>query len=81
MPCIRNCIWSKIYCTLLESGDRTITFPLHRTFLFESQLLFVLTYSREFTHRVKSISMAKFTSQEVIALQEGGNQVHMSNVL
>ncbi|XP_057447105.1 probable ADP-ribosylation factor GTPase-activating protein AGD14 [Lotus japonicus] len=29
---------------------------------------------REFTHRVKSISMAKFTSQEVIALQEGGNQ-------
>ncbi|CAL0331042.1 unnamed protein product [Lupinus luteus] len=30
--------------------------------------------SREFTHRVKSISMAKFTSQEVSALQEGGNQ-------
>ncbi|XP_028774078.1 probable ADP-ribosylation factor GTPase-activating protein AGD14 isoform X2 [Neltuma alba] len=29
---------------------------------------------REFTHRVKSISMAKFTSQEVSALQEGGNQ-------
>ncbi|KAL5836015.1 hypothetical protein ACOSQ4_015512 [Xanthoceras sorbifolium] len=29
---------------------------------------------REFTHRVKSISMAKFTSQEVGALQEGGNQ-------
>ncbi|KAJ0961504.1 hypothetical protein J5N97_002008 [Dioscorea zingiberensis] len=29
---------------------------------------------REFTHRVKSISMAKFTSQEVIALQEGGNE-------
>ncbi|XP_044471902.1 probable ADP-ribosylation factor GTPase-activating protein AGD14 isoform X2 [Mangifera indica] len=29
---------------------------------------------REFTHRVKSISMAKFTSQEVAALQEGGNQ-------
>ncbi|KAF2602059.1 hypothetical protein F2Q70_00027116 [Brassica cretica] len=30
--------------------------------------------SREFTHRVKSISMAKFTSQEVSALKEGGNQ-------
>ncbi|KAK8913747.1 putative ADP-ribosylation factor GTPase-activating protein AGD14 [Platanthera zijinensis] len=30
--------------------------------------------SREFTHRVKSISMAKFTSQEVNALQEGGNE-------
>ncbi|XP_022749778.1 probable ADP-ribosylation factor GTPase-activating protein AGD14 [Durio zibethinus] len=29
---------------------------------------------REFTHRVKSVSLAKFTSQEVIALQEGGNQ-------
>ncbi|XP_021903175.1 arf-GAP domain and FG repeat-containing protein 2 [Carica papaya] len=29
---------------------------------------------REFTHRVKSISMAKFTSQEVSSLQEGGNQ-------
>ncbi|KAK1307074.1 putative ADP-ribosylation factor GTPase-activating protein AGD14 [Acorus calamus] len=29
---------------------------------------------REFTHRVKSISMAKFTSQEVIALQDGGNE-------
>lgn len=29
---------------------------------------------REFTHRVKSISMAKFTSQEVSALQGGGNQ-------
>ncbi|XP_014508924.1 probable ADP-ribosylation factor GTPase-activating protein AGD14 [Vigna radiata var. radiata] len=29
---------------------------------------------REFTHRVKSISMAKFTALEVSALQEGGNQ-------
>ncbi|CAH2079441.1 unnamed protein product [Thlaspi arvense] len=29
---------------------------------------------REFTHRVKSISMAKFTSQEVSALKEVGNQ-------
>ncbi|KAJ4847584.1 hypothetical protein Tsubulata_033378 [Turnera subulata] len=29
---------------------------------------------REFTHRVKSVSMAKFTSQEVTSLQEGGNQ-------
>lgn len=37
--------------------------------------LFVLSYSREFTHRVKSVSMAKFTSQEVDALQKGGNQV------
>lgn len=29
---------------------------------------------REFTHRVKSVSMAKFTSQEVTALQGGGNK-------
>nr|XP_018682678.1 PREDICTED: probable ADP-ribosylation factor GTPase-activating protein AGD14 isoform X2 [Musa acuminata subsp. malaccensis] len=29
---------------------------------------------REFTHRIKSISMAKFSSQEVAALQEGGNE-------
>ncbi|KAI4379427.1 hypothetical protein MLD38_005729 [Melastoma candidum] len=29
---------------------------------------------REFSHRVKSVSMAKFTSQEVTALQGGGNQ-------
>ncbi|CAN6230816.1 unnamed protein product [Urochloa humidicola] len=29
---------------------------------------------REFTHRVKSVSMAKFTAQEVTALQEGGNE-------
>ena len=34
-------------------------------------------YSRELTHRVKSVSMANFTSQEVTALQEGGNQVSM----
>ncbi|KAK4391630.1 putative ADP-ribosylation factor GTPase-activating protein AGD14 [Sesamum angolense] len=30
---------------------------------------------REFTHRVKSVSMAKFTPQEVSALQGGGMQV------
>ncbi|GAB2295834.1 hypothetical protein Dimus_029987 [Dionaea muscipula] len=29
---------------------------------------------REFTHRVKSVSMSKFTSDEVEALQKGGNQ-------
>ncbi|RVX11073.1 putative ADP-ribosylation factor GTPase-activating protein AGD14 [Vitis vinifera] len=29
---------------------------------------------REFTHRVKSVSMAKFTSQEVSSLQRGGNE-------
>jgi hypothetical protein len=32
-------------------------------------------YSREFTHRVKSVSMAKFTTQEVRTLEQGGNQV------
>ncbi|XP_062211093.1 probable ADP-ribosylation factor GTPase-activating protein AGD14 isoform X2 [Phragmites australis] len=29
---------------------------------------------REFTHRVKSVSMSKFSTQEVEALQKGGNQ-------
>lgn len=36
----------------------------------------ILLCSREFTHRVKSVSMSKFTSQEVEALQNGGNQVY-----
>ncbi|CAI5464092.1 unnamed protein product, partial [Closterium sp. Yama58-4] len=29
---------------------------------------------REFNHRVKSVSMAKFTPEEVAALQQGANQ-------
>ncbi|KAK9697738.1 hypothetical protein RND81_08G057800 [Saponaria officinalis] len=29
---------------------------------------------REFTHRVKSVSMAKFSQQEIAALQAGGNE-------
>ncbi|KAK7293596.1 hypothetical protein RJT34_16466 [Clitoria ternatea] len=29
---------------------------------------------REFTHRIKSVSMAKFTPEEVTALQAGGNE-------
>ncbi len=32
--------------------------------------------SREFSHRIKSISMAKFTAGEVQALQAGGNEVY-----
>ncbi|OWM86647.1 hypothetical protein CDL15_Pgr015682 [Punica granatum] len=31
---------------------------------------------REFTHRVKSVSIAKFTTDEVSALQAGGNEVN-----
>lgn len=38
-------------------------------------LFIFMVCSREFTHRVKSVSMSKFTSQEVEALQKGGNQV------
>ncbi|KAK8679210.1 hypothetical protein V6N13_144673 [Hibiscus sabdariffa] len=30
---------------------------------------------QEFTHRVKSVSMAKFTDEEVSVLQAGGNEV------
>ena len=44
---------------------------------FKTHEVFVGIYSRELTHRVKSVSMANFTSQEVTALQEGGNQVSM----
>ena len=32
--------------------------------------------SREFSHRIKSISMAKFNAAEVSALQGGGNEVN-----
>ncbi|KAL8136897.1 hypothetical protein V2J09_002898 [Rumex salicifolius] len=32
-------------------------------------------WTREFTHRVKSVSMAKFTPQEVTSLQSGGNEL------
>ncbi|KAF2286884.1 hypothetical protein GH714_034649 [Hevea brasiliensis] len=50
----------------------------HNMFAQISGLLFappvVESSNREFTHRVKSVSMAKFTSQEVVALQEGGNK-------
>ncbi|KAF4381029.1 hypothetical protein F8388_011951 [Cannabis sativa] len=34
---------------------------------------------REFTHRVKSLSVAKFTAEEVCALQAGGNELWMKN--
>lgn len=34
-------------------------------------------HSREFSHRVKSVSMAKFNEEELTALQAGGNEVRM----
>lgn len=37
--------------------------------------------SREFSHRIKSISMAKFNAAEVAALQAGGNEVHPRGIL
>ena len=43
----------------------------------EFELLTLNICSREFTHRVKSVSMAKFTSQEVSALKGGGNAVRI----
>jgi hypothetical protein len=39
------------------------------------ELILINFSSREFTHRVKSISMAKFNAEEVSALQAGGNEV------
>lgn len=41
----------------------------------KNPFLFVCMFSREFTHRVKSVSMAKFTAEEVSALRAGGNEV------
>ena len=39
-------------------------------------LLFdLINGSREFTHRVKSVSMAKFKEEEVSSLQAAGNEV------
>lgn len=50
----------------------------NRIYLIFRTFIYVLKCnSREFTHRVKSVSMAKFTSQEVSALQGGGNAVSM----
>lgn len=37
--------------------------------------------SREFSHRIKSVSMAKFTAAEVSALQAGGNEVYFKDNL
>jgi hypothetical protein len=39
------------------------------------ELILINFSSLEFTHRVKSISMAKFNAEEVSALQAGGNEV------
>lgn len=33
--------------------------------------------SREFSHRVNSISMARFTPDDIKKLQEGGNEVRI----
>lgn len=38
---------------------------------------FPQNHSREFTHRVKSVSMAKFNEEEIAALQAGGNEVRL----
>lgn len=51
-----------------------LSLELFNFFGFDA-LVFFAPPSREFTHRVKSVSMAKFSSQEVDALQKGGNQV------
>jgi hypothetical protein len=37
--------------------------------------------SREFSHRIKSVSMAKFTGAEVAALKAGGNEVKRTNIV
>lgn len=44
-------------------------------------LLIAEHFSREFTHRVKSVSMAKFTADEVSALHAGGNEVRFAGLV
>ncbi|XVF25029.1 hypothetical protein REPUB_Repub13aG0178800 [Reevesia pubescens] len=46
----------------------------HRCINCNSPLFCNCQCSREFSHRVKSVSMATFTSEEVTGLQEGGNE-------
>lgn len=41
----------------------------------------LIIFSREFSHRVKSVSMAKFTPQEIASLQAGGNEVNIHKLL
>ncbi|CAJ1947672.1 unnamed protein product [Sphenostylis stenocarpa] len=62
--------WNTLFNSTMIKGDVDIDGEkkTHRG------LMSSLSYFREFTHRVKSVSMAKFTSQEVDALQSGGNQ-------
>ena len=40
------------------------------------ELLLIIFSGGEFTHRIKSISMAKFNEEEVGALQGGNEVVH-----
>ncbi|KAJ0014440.1 hypothetical protein Pint_20792 [Pistacia integerrima] len=65
--CLHDLQWDTV--RKLSANVPLILLNLHVLFL-----IFLVTYSREFTHRVKSVSMSKFSSQEVEALQNGGNQ-------
>jgi hypothetical protein len=76
------CLLELFYLYLYTVQWNSVSIFLLRTFLKWDSLgvllLNLATYtgcSREFTHRVKSVSMSKFTSQEVENLENGGNEV------
>lgn len=66
--------------TVSEAQSRQVLVSLWRSFICSLLLFWHIhgIFSREFTHRVKSVSMSTFTTQEVEALQNGGNQVRRS---
>ncbi|KAJ0709972.1 putative Arf GTPase activating protein [Helianthus annuus] len=81
MESLGSCINEEVFLQLDQSGTWK-TFEIKGPqYVCTSFWTFVCTtcsgIHREFTHRVKSVSMAKFTTQEVSALQGGGNAVIM----
>lgn len=74
---LQTTLWTKLLWTTLYF--HTLQLNTHS---IRSELWHCLgVRSREFSHRIKSISMAKFTAAEVSALQAGGNEVNCSEVL
>jgi hypothetical protein len=57
--------------SLLFYFFRSHRLPLHSLKLF----VFCLLCSRQYGHRVKGISMSKFSKEEIAELQNGGNEV------
>ncbi|KAE9609206.1 putative Arf GTPase activating protein [Lupinus albus] len=68
--CLHKLQWNTVCIIILNFFYICFTIPS----LCVTYLSLFMNYSREFTHRVKSVSMAKFTPEEVSALEAGGNE-------